>query len=205
MSLAREAGHENQEALLVARLLAGEDRAFEEVLRVHGARLLAVARKFSANDDDAQDVLQEALLSAFRSIASFQGEARLATWLHRIVVNAALMRRRSQGRRRETDFESLMPAFKETGVHFIEPPSSWQEAADLPAQREETRALVRRCIDELPDNYRIALTLRDIEECEIDDIARHLGITANAVKIRVHRARQALRALLDPHMSGVGE
>jgi RNA polymerase sigma-70 factor (ECF subfamily) len=191
------------EAELLARLRRGEDAAFETLVREHTSRLLVVTRRLLSSEHDAQDAVQEAFLSAFKAIDSFQGEARLSTWLHRIAVNAALMKRRSQGRRRERDIESLLPQFGEGG-HHLEPPTSWVEPSSAPAERTEMRELVRNCIDELPEAYRTVLVLRDIQEMETEEVARHLGVTANAVKIRLHRARQALRALLDPHMHGAG-
>jgi RNA polymerase sigma-70 factor (ECF subfamily) len=186
---------------LLGRLRAGEDAAFEALVRAHSPRLLTVARRLLGSDEDAQDVVQEAFLSAFRGIERFQGDARLSTWLHRITVNAALMKRRAHSRRRDSDIESLLPQFGDDGRH-LEPPSTWVEDSSAAAERGELSALVRARIDELPDAYRTVLILRDIQETETEDIARHLGITANAVKIRLHRARQALKTLLDPHMRG---
>jgi RNA polymerase sigma-70 factor (ECF subfamily) len=191
-----------EEAALVARLRAGDDSAFETLVRAHTARLLVVARRLLSNEADAQDAVQEAFVSAFKAIDTFHGEARLSTWLHRITVNAALMKRRAQSRRHERDIESVLPQFGEGG-HHIDPPSSWVEPSSAPAERGELRDLVRRSIDELPDPYRTVLILRDIQELETEEVAQHLGVTANAVKIRVHRARQALRTILDPHMRGV--
>ena len=84
------------EALLVSRLRAGDERAFEDLVRTFGGRLLAVARRFVRNDEDAQDIVQSAYLSAFRALDQFEGNCQLSTWLHRIVVNTALMKLRSR-------------------------------------------------------------------------------------------------------------
>jgi RNA polymerase sigma-70 factor (ECF subfamily) len=192
-----------QEEKLVARLQAGEDPAYEELVRTHGARLLAVARRFLRSEEDARDAVQEAFISAFRAIGRFEGGSRLSTWLHRIVVNAALMKLRSQKRKPETSIEELLPRFLDDG-HFADAPGPWQEPADQALEREETRATVRAAIDELPENYRTVLLLRDIEDLDTAEAAEALGITPNAAKIRLHRARQALRELLDPHMRGPG-
>src|SRR5262245_32173522 len=96
------------EARLVAELKAGGEWAFETIVRVYGGRLLAVARRFVCNDDDARDVLQAAYLSAFRSVGQFEGTAQLATWLHRIVVNTALMKLRTRRRKPEESIEALL-------------------------------------------------------------------------------------------------
>lgn len=188
----------DDDARLVARLRAGDPAAYEEVVRAYGPRLLAVATRFMRNPDDARDALQDGFLSAFRAIRTFTGEARLSTWLHRIVVNAALMKLRSRRRAPETSIEDLLPAFREDG-HQAEPAAAWHDDSHEALERDERRALVRRAIDELPESYRTVLILRDIEELDTAETAQLLGITDNAVKIRLHRARQALRTLLDPH------
>ena len=157
--------------------------------------MLAVARRFVRNEDDAQDIVQSAYLSAFRSVGQFEGQCLIGTWLHRIVVNAALMKLRSRRRKPETSIDDLLPAFQEDG-HHVEQFSDWCAPADELMQRAETRAIVRSCIDQLPENYREVLMLRDIEELSTEESARALSITPTAVKVRLHRARQALSTLL---------
>ncbi|GMU33657.1 MAG: RNA polymerase sigma factor SigM [Planctomycetia bacterium] len=160
--------------------------------------MLAVARRIVGNEEDARDALQEAFLSAFKAIKSFEGGSRLSTWLHRIVVNAALMKLRSRKRVQERSIEDLLPKFLSDG-HPATPASAWRETGDSEAQRKENRTLVRAAIDELPEIYRTVLLLRDIEELSTEETSEVLGINNNAVKTRLHRARQALRTLLDPH------
>lgn len=186
------------ERALVAALRAGHEWAFETMVRLYGGRLIAVARRFTRSDEDAQDVVQSAYLNALRALHDFEGTAQLSTWLHRIVVNTALMKLRSQRRKPEESIETLLPAFGEDG-HHVEQFSEWSAPADRLLEREETRAVVRACIDELPDGYRVVLILRDIEELSTQDTAERLGITATAVKVRLHRARQALCTLLRRH------
>ena len=192
-----------EDAGLVAALKNGDGAAYEQVVRVHAGRLLSVARRVLGNDEDARDALQEALLNAVRSIGGFHGECRLSTWLHRIVVNACLMKLRSRQRRPEEPIEPLLPEFIAggpfDGVHASHPPE-WRQDAETLLARRETTDLVRRCVDQLPESYRVTLILRDIEELDTEEVARLLGISEGAVKVRLHRARQALRTLLDPHM-----
>ncbi|MGE0480905.1 MAG: RNA polymerase sigma factor [Phycisphaerae bacterium] len=183
---------------LLAALRANDASAFEELVRRHGGRMLAAARRLLASEDDAQDVLQEAFIAAFRAIGSFEGKSQLGTWLHRIVVNAALMRLRARRRRPEQSIEALLPRFLDDG-HQAEPAVEWRATAEDLLQRDEHRDLVRAAIDELPENYRTVLKLRDIEELDTQETADMLGIDANTVKVRLHRARQALRTLLDRH------
>lgn len=185
----------HDESNLVASLRAGNEEAFETLVRVYGGRMLAVARRFVRNDDDAQDVVQSAYLNAFRSVSQFEGQCLIGTWLHRIVVNTALMKLRSRRRKPEASIDELLPGFQEDG-HHIEQFSDWCAPADELLQRAETRATVRACIDQLPDNYREILILRDIEELSTEESARALSMTPTAVKVRLHRARQALSTLL---------
>ena len=192
---------DGSERELAAALRAGNDNAFETLVRTHGGRLLSVARRFLHNEDDAQDALQDAFLSAFRGIASFDGKAQLGTWLHRITVNACLMKLRSRRRKSEPKIEDLLPRFLDDG-HQINPPPAWGERADAAIERQETRAFVRQCIDRLPENYRTVLLLRDIEEFDTAETAKLRELTEAVVKTRLHRARQALRTLLDPYFRG---
>jgi RNA polymerase sigma-70 factor (ECF subfamily) len=183
------------EPALLAALRAGEEWAFETMVTLYGGRLLSVARRFTRSDDDAQDVLQSAYLSAFRALGRFEGACRLSTWLHRIVVNTALMRLRSRRRKPEESIEDLLPAFQEDG-HHVEQFSEWSTPADQLIERQETRATVRACIEQLPESYRVVLMLRDVEELSTQEAAGMLGVTPTAVKVRLHRARQALSTLL---------
>jgi RNA polymerase sigma-70 factor (ECF subfamily) len=187
-----DAGDERE---LLARLRAGDAAAFEHVVYAYSGRMLAVSRRLLSNEEDAHDAVQDAFISAFKSIDRFEGGARLSTWLHRIVVNAALMKRRSRQRKAEQSIEPLLPKFLDDG-HQASPAGEWR-VPDSPAEREETRLFVRGCIEQLPESYQVVLKLRDFEGLDTQETADVLGIEANAVKVRLHRARQALRTLLD--------
>jgi len=190
------------ERLLLAALRAGDDRAYERLVAEQGPRMLAVARRYLRQDEDARDCLQEAFLQAFKALPGFEGHSRLSTWLHRIVVNCALMRlRRGRSRPEESiePIESMLPTFLEDG-HSTIGYTDWSASAESLCERGEVRDLVRRTIERLPETYRTVLLLRDIDELDTAEVAEMLGVTANAVKIRLHRARQALRELLHPHL-----
>jgi RNA polymerase sigma-70 factor (ECF subfamily) len=189
---------------LVARLKAGDADAFEELVRRHGGRMLAVARRFLRDEDAARDAVQDAFLSAFRAIRNFDGNAQISTWLHRIVVNAALMRIRTRQRRPEQSIEPLLPTFQEDG-HHTEPVTSWAESGDAVLERRETRALVRAAIADLPESHRVVLMLRDIEDRSTKEAADALGISENAAKLRLHRARQALATAIKQRMAGASQ
>ena len=189
------------EAALAAGLRAGDEQAFEELIRTHGGRLLAVARRILGNDEDAREAVHEAFISAFRARQQFQAQSRLSTWLHRIVVNAALQKLRVRKRRAEDAIDDLLPRYLPNGDH-VERFVAWNEPADEVVARHETADLVRGAIDQLPESYRTVLLLRDIEGLSTEESAEALQTTANAVKIRLHRARMALRTLLAPHFQG---
>lgn len=181
---------------LVTALRAGDEAGYERLVREHGGAMLAVARRYLRSEDDARDVVQEAMLSAFRGIASFDADAKLSTWLHRIVVNCALMRLRTRRRRPEESIDDLLPSFDETGG-FVHGVVEWDAPpTETLVERRQMQRIVRSCIDRLPESYRALLLLRDIEERDTEESAELLGITVSAVKSRLHRARQALRELL---------
>jgi RNA polymerase sigma-70 factor (ECF subfamily) len=190
----------DDEAELVARLRRQEEAAWNEFVRRHSGRMLVTARRLLRRDDDAADALQEAFLSAFRNIDRFEGNSQLSTWLHRIVVNACLMKLRSRMRQPEVSIESLLPAFNTWG-HHVGGVRRWRKQPLEELLTDETRAVVRRCIDMLPEDFRTILLLRDIEGLSTEEAASILGITAGAAKVRLHRGRQALRTLLEPHFS----
>ena len=184
----------------LAQLRQGNEAAYETLVREYGGRMLAVARRVLRHEEDARDAVQDALLQAFRSIDRFRGESNLATWLHRIVTNAALMKLRSTSRHPEVTIEELLPQFDETG-HHTQPVRDWSDSPASALLQDETRTQVRACIDQLPAQYREIMILRDIEELDTDETAKVLGISNVSVKTRLHRARQALRTLLEPHFA----
>jgi RNA polymerase sigma-70 factor (ECF subfamily) len=189
----------SDDAGLVERLRAGDDAAFEELVDRHAAALLAVTRRILRDEEEARDAVQETFVAAFRGIGNFQSESRMSTWLHRIAVNCALMKLRIRERRREQDVDALLPPFAADG-HQQQPASGWAETAEDLLQREQARALVHDCIERLPESYRVVLVLRDIEQLPADVVAAKLEISRDNLKVKLHRARQALRTLLDPHM-----
>lgn len=191
------------EAPLLERLRAGEEAACEALVRDHTARLLAVARRYVRNEEDARDAVQEAFIAAFRAIGRFEGGSSLSTWLHRIAINCCLMKLRSGRRHPETSIEELLPRFDESG-HRLSADEAWPESVETALARRQTRDQVRAAIARLPERHRAVILLRDIEEMSTEEAARLLQLTPNAVKIRLHRARQALRTVLAQSLSGGG-
>lgn len=188
---------EPSDEALVARAAAGDEPAFEVLVSRYQSRVYRLACRLTGNESDAPDVLQEAFLQAYRGLTSFRGESRFSTWLYRIATNAALMVRRSRARRPGESLEAFLPRFDLEGIHAAEP-------ADLEAAARADELLDRRLLAEkaregverLPDLYREAFVLRDLEELSTAEVAELLGVEATAVRQRVHRARLMLRGYL---------
>ena len=185
---------------LVERVRGGDQAAYELIVRRFGPRMLNTARRLLHLEADALDAVQDAFLSAFRTLESFEGRSQLGSWLYRIVVNASLMKLRTQRRRKERSIDELLPTYNDSGT-LSDHVQSWRLTHDEAIEMREMRALVRECIAELPEPYRAVLLLRDIEELNTEETADALEISPAAVRSRLHRARQALKSLLDEHMT----
>lgn len=174
-----------------------------ELIRRHGGRMLSVAQRYLSHENEAQEAVQDAFVSVFRAVGEFKGDSRLATWLHRITVNAALgILRKKRRLQRETSIEALLPKFLPDG-HRDSPEGAWTQERVQQLEQVETRQIVREAIGKLPEIHRTVLMMRDIDEFSTEETGRLLGIQPNAVKARLHRARQALRTLLQTHCHGV--
>ena len=184
-----------EDEMLVAGLRANDPNAFRRLISTHGGRMRATAISI-VGESDANDCVQEAFLAAFRKIDTFQSNSQLATWLHRIVVNTALMHRRKRTRQAEVSLDELAPIFDATGCR-LEPTYSALHEPDL-AERAEVRQAVLDGLSQLPEDARNIFILRDVEGLSTDQTAETLGITTGAAKVRLHRARAALKRLLEP-------
>jgi RNA polymerase sigma-70 factor (ECF subfamily) len=172
------------DAALAARIAGRDDAAFEELMRRHNRMLYRLARAILRDDDEAEDALQDAYIAAYRAMGSFRGGARLSTWLARIVMNAAYARRRK--RPPIADVVALRAE--------ADPPSD--DSAETAAMRSELRALLMRKIDELPEQFRIAFVLREVEEQSVEEAAAILDLPPATVRSRAFRARAMLRESL---------
>ncbi len=167
--------------------------AYERLVDTHGARARAVARRILGDGGDADDAVQDAFVAVWKGIDGFDGRAALSTWLHRIVVNASLARLKARVRRREVAMEDSRGAGAEdAGV-----------AAERTPDALERAALARQvwdAIEELGDDERAALVLRDVEELPSREVAAALGVSDAAVRQRLHRARRAVAERLRPEL-----
>ena len=187
---------DSSDEALAARAAAGDGHAFEEIVARYEARVFRLACRLTS-ETDAPDVLQETFLEVYRHLPSFRGESQLGTWLYRIATNAALMLRRTRARRPVESLDAFMPRFDERGIH-AELPAQLQIAAcaDELIDRQVLADKARAGIARLPDLYRDAFVLRDLEEMSTTDVAQVLGVEPATVRQRVHRARLMLRGYL---------
>jgi RNA polymerase sigma-70 factor (ECF subfamily) len=187
---------------LVARAAAGDAAAFETLVSRHEGRVYRLACRLTGSDADAQDVLQEAFLAAYRGLPSFRGASRFATWLYRITTNTALMHRRARRRRPTESLEEFLPRFDADGQHAPEATElRVASQADVLLDGKLLAEKARAALEQLPDVYRDAFVLRDLEELGTGEVAELLGVDAATVRQRVHRARLLLRGYLS-HLAG---
>jgi RNA polymerase sigma-70 factor, ECF subfamily len=187
---------EPSDEALAARAAAGDNSAFETIVERYQARVYRLACRLTS-DTDAPDVLQETFLQVYRHLRSFRGESKFGTWLYRIASNAALMRRRVNARHPVASLEGFLPRFDARGIHAATPAELQVVShADELLDRQFLAEKAREAIAQLPDLYRDAFVMRDLEEMSTADVAQVLGLDPAAVRQRVHRARLMLRGCL---------
>lgn len=174
---------------------------FEELVRENIGWMLGLAGRILDDPDLAKDAVQLAFSKVHLKLAQFEGRSQLKTWMHRIVVNEALMILRRKKRANEQSIDHLLPNFDAHGLR-IEVPSNADGTSETILYTKQTTAIVRETIAELPASYRVVLQLRDIEEMSTAEVAEVLGISETNVKVRLHRARSALKKLLEPMFDG---
>lgn len=185
------------EAELISALQRGDGAAYERLVRQYSPRMLAVAKRFLASEAEAQDCVQEAFLSAFKALGRFEERASLGTWLHRITVNAALAKLRKRPAQPEESIDDLLPRFSESGAR-LDPAAPLPPSVEQLVTQQEVRERVAQKIRELPELYRTVLLLRDVEGFDTREVAAAMNASEEAVKTRLHRARAALKKLLEP-------
>jgi RNA polymerase sigma-70 factor (ECF subfamily) len=192
---------EPSDETLAARAAAGDTSAFETIVERYQARVFRLACRLTS-DTDAADVLQDTFLQIYRHLPSFRGDARFGTWLYRIAMNAALMHRRAARRRPAESLERYLPQFDADGRHAATPAELYVVShAEEHLDRQTLTAKARDAVARLPDTYRQAFVLRDLEDLPTPQVAQMLGIEQAAVRQRVHRARLMLRGYLS-HLLG---
>lgn len=194
---------------LLARLLAGEEAAFAELVAAHRGSLLRLALTFVADRAAAEEVVQETWLGVIRGLKSFERRSSLKTWIFRILVNRARTRGARDGRTvtfsaledLSSDSGDLMDRFSAEG-RWAQPPALWQEQdpEDLLLRRETVECL-EGAVATLPPTQRAVLTLRDIEGVEAPEVCNILAISETNQRVLLHRARTRVRSSLEQHLT----
>jgi len=169
----------------------------ESMVRNNIGWMIAVAQRLLSDRALAEDAVQDAFISAFRGFDKFDNRAQLKTWLHRITVNAALMKLRKIKRQSEQTIDDFLPKFDQYECRIE---AQWTQLVSVEniVAREQSREQIHNAIDQLPDQYRNVLLLRDIEGYNTHDVAALLNISESNVKVRLHRARAALKKIIEP-------
>jgi RNA polymerase sigma-70 factor (ECF subfamily) len=182
----------DDEASIIRRVAAGDRSAFELLMRRHNRRLYRLARAALRDDAEAEDALQDAYLSAYRSIGQFRSDAALSTWLSRLVLNECLGRLRRNARRQNVI--PIVSSNTEVDVNAVAARDC--DRPDKALGRAQMRALLERKLDELPESFRMVFVLRSVEELSVEDAAQCLGIPEATVRSRHFRAKSLLRESL---------
>ena len=186
----------DNQKLDVEALLSGDEAAFEVLVRQESGRLFRVIQRLVDDPHEAESLVQETFLQAWERLSTFRRESKFTTWLYAIGINLARASLRKSKRFAPLDEEAverMQPEF--SGGMYVDPVEDWDPQRYT--ERSERSRMVREAIDRLPSDYRTVILLRDIEEIDTDEVAAMLDISNGAVRVRLHRARQALRTMLD--------
>jgi RNA polymerase sigma-70 factor (ECF subfamily) len=204
--------HEDE---LVARLRAGDERAFESLVASYHGTLIAVARTYVKTRDVAEEVVQETWLGVLKGLDRFEGRSSLRTWILRILVNTAITRGEREAR--SLPFSSVAPAGEEEpsveperfrppggafAGHWNSYPGDWRSLPEEGLQGRETIEVVKRAIEELPGSQRPVIAMRDIAGCSADEVCEALDLSPGNQRVLLHRARSHVRAALERHLDG---
>jgi RNA polymerase sigma-70 factor (ECF subfamily) len=181
---------------IARRIALGDREAFELLMRRYNQTLYRTARSILKDDAEAEDAVQEAYMLAYRAIGAFRGDAKLSTWLIRIVVNEAIARSRKRSRRAQIIQLSSGEPETDVGAAEVNMNEATTEQPEHAALRAETRRLLEAKIDALPEVFRTVFVLRALEELSVEETAASLGIPAATVRTRYFRAKGLLREAL---------
>ena len=204
-----------EEVTLLARLRAGDERAFEALVEAHHCALIALALTYVRTHEVAEEVAQETWVAVLAGIDRFQGRSSLRTWILRILVNTAITRGGREAR--TVPFSTLEPAgtqaasvelgrFRPAGDafagHWQAYPADWSALPEQSLLGRETLEVAKRAIEALPDAQRRVITMRDIAGLSADDVCEALGLSDGNQRVLLHRARSRVRAALEVHLDG---
>ena len=184
------------DTVLVEQFKRGSLEAFEEIMQRYESKVFNMAMRFTRNQEDAEEVLQDVFSTLYRKIDGFQGKSAFSSWLYRIVVNAAFMKLRKRKQNQTVSIEDLAPAIRQYCLDCDAMVSSRSDSVSI---NRELRDIIQNAINRLPEQYRAVFVLRDVDGMSNHEVGGILGLSIPAVKSRLHRSRLMLRKKLQRH------
>jgi RNA polymerase sigma-70 factor (ECF subfamily) len=196
----RDRAPADSQTTLIDRLKAGDEAALETLFNLHSAKLYNVALRILSGDrSEAEEVIQDVFLTAFRKAQMFHGNSQFSTWLYRLTVNAALGRIRRSKKNQQVQYDEYLPKFQRDGHHQVRPVVDWSNSLDEKYRQQEARDFLAQALAQLKPVDKSVVILSDLEGLSDKEIAATLNLTVAAVKTRLHRARLFLRGKLAAH------
>ncbi len=184
-----------QDEMLVRNMKAGHMEAFDKIFELYQRKIYALAFNMTRNQMDAQDVTQEVLLTIYRKIDTFQGKSAFSSWVYRITLNATYMKLRTKKKEQYVSLDEGLPNFNNAGFQN-EKVSDWSKSTDSLLFSNETKGVIEKAVELLPEKEKVVFILRDVEGLSTEKVGDILDLTIPAVKSRLHRARLFLRKKL---------
>ena len=178
---------------LIEQIRGGSMEAFEELLSRYEAKVFNLAMRFTRNQEDAEEVLQDVFATIYKKIDGFQGKSAFSSWLYRVIVNAAFMKLRKRKQHNTVSIEDLSPAVKQ---FCLDKEQVYGNRSDSMSINRELRDMIQNAIDKLPEQYRAVFVLRDVDGLSNQEVGEILQLSVPAVKSRLHRSRLMLRKRL---------
>jgi RNA polymerase sigma-70 factor (ECF subfamily) len=191
------------EAEMISRIIAGERELFYDLIKPCERAAFLTAFSVLKSEADAEEVVQEAALKAYKALGGFRGEAKFSTWLVKITLNEARMRLRRSRAESEVSLEDFVDDSDSDYTPAVL--TDWREIPSGALDRKELREILQRALDELPEKYREVLISRDVRELNIEETAQLLGISIGMVKTRLFRARLMMQKIVAPELGAHGK
>jgi RNA polymerase sigma-70 factor (ECF subfamily) len=193
-----KSGMKNDDQQLVEGLKKKDIKAFEYFFNEYHKKIFGLIYKLTRNETDAQDLTQEVFLKIFEKVDTFEGRSAFSSWVYRIAVNTSFMKLRTKRNQPELSLDSLLPQFYESGYQK-QMTKDWSRKTEEALLNEESKKVIHKAIDKLPEKEKVVFILRDVEEISTERVGEILGLTVPAVKSRLHRARLFLRKKLSKY------
>lgn len=198
MSFTQDKEAKEAEEALVKEFQAGNLEAYDKIAELYQKKIYALSFNLTRNQMDAQDVTQEVLLTLFKKVHTFQGKSAFSSWVYRITLNATYMKLRSKKKEPNVSLEDLLPSYNGSGFQQ-DKIQDWSESTESLLFTNETKGVIQKAVDQLPEKEKVVFILRDVEGLSTEKVSEILDLTIPAVKSRLHRARLFLRKKLSPY------